>query len=352
MPEHQRSVALFTDPTMIEHNPGPTHPERPDRLRAIIESLQRDPIDNTSTAAPAPAPAPDDYPLALHDPAYVTRVLALRNQRAQLDADTAVSERSVECALLAAGAVRAAARTAINNPNTPAFALVRPPGHHAERATPMGFCLFANTALAADDLIRSGRAQRVMILDWDVHHANGTAHLLDHRADILVCSIHQSPLWPGSGAIEETGTSGAQGCTINVPLPPESGDAEYTAALRQIARPAAEWFKPDILLVSAGYDAHANDPLAQMRVTDAGFAEIARETRRIADDFAHARVAFALEGGYHLSSLTAGVRSSIQALADPSPPVNQPTPQSISAAADKIIRSVINTHAPLRSASV
>ena len=235
-------------------------------------------------------------------------------QAVVLDADTSLSPDSVRAARLAAGAGLCAVEDLVDGTCTSAFAMVRPPGHHAEHDRAMGFCIFNNIAIAAAHAIRNLGIERVLIIDWDVHHGNGTAHLFGHRADVLVFDTHEHPLFPGSGAKSEVGTGPGTNFTINVPMPPGCGDAEYLAAFQDVLVPAADRFAPQLVLVSAGFDAHERDPLGSMRITDGGFGKLATIARSLAEGHAEGRIGLFLEGGYDILGLVGGVRAAISAL--------------------------------------
>ncbi len=303
-------TALITDRRMLEHDAGFGHPERPDRLAAILDRLERDPPPNARWVDPPPAP--DASIERCHDPDYVARILALEGRTARLDADTAVSPGSIAAARLAAGAsVRAAeiAMGADGGPGEPAFALVRPPGHHAESAVAMGFCLFDNIAIAAEHALAELGCRRVMIVDWDVHHGNGTQHIFEERADVLVLNLFQEWIYPGTGRLNERGRGPGVGTTVNMPLPGGSGDSTWLAAVEATVPRAMERFSPDLVLVSAGFDGHVDDPLAGMAVTTAGYAQMCAQVTSAARRFADGRVALVLEGGYDLDALSSSVRA-------------------------------------------
>ena len=316
---------------MLLHNPGPTHPERPGRLRTILHDLRSAPIEATSWRSPTPAPrqALD----RVHDPDYVSHILSLRGQSADLDPDTPVAPDSVDAALLAAGASINAVdalfegrRGSAVRTTPPGFsaavALVRPPGHHAEHDRAMGFCLFNNIAVAAAHARAKHNLDRVLIVDWDVHHGNGTQHLFESDPSILFISTHQFPFYPGTGAPDEIGTGDARGRTVNLPLPAGCDDADYAALFDLVIAPIADAFAPQLVLVSAGFDAHRGDPLGEMLLTAQGFAYFTSVLQRIADRHAGARIALFLEGGYHLEHLAASVRACIETLTGV-PPVSR-----------------------------
>ncbi len=259
-------VLLLTDPAMLAHDPGPGHPERPARLEAALAALRAQPVAGTDWRAPGPATR--EQVARVHDPMYVDAVDALRGQYAVLDGDTFTSPRTVEAAWLAAGAAIEAVEAVVRGEARRAFALVRPPGHHAERDHAMGFCFFNNIAIAAAHARESLGCERVLIVDWDVHHGNGTQHTFEERRDVLVFNTHQFPLYPGTGGAPETGRGEGDGFTVNVPLPRGSGDADYAAVYEQLLIPIAEAYRPDLVLVSAGFDAHRDDPLSDMAVTE------------------------------------------------------------------------------------
>ena len=235
-------VLLFFHDAMLEHDSGAGHPERPDRLRAICEKLKHSPISNVRWATPQPAAR--ELIEQVHKPAYVDRLEALRNRSAALDADTTVSPGSIRAAYLAAGAAIEAVSAVVTGPAKRAFALVRPPGHHAEADRGMGFCLFNNVAVTAAHASAALGRQRILIVDWDVHHGNGTQHIFWDRQDVMFFSTHRHPFYPGTGAVNEVGTAQGAGFTVNVPLPAGFGDGEYQAIFRELLLPVP------ILLVS------------------------------------------------------------------------------------------------------
>ena len=301
---------------MLEHNTGPGHPERPARLQAISDLLQGNLADLRWESA---APATRDDLIRVHDSHHVDHILGLSGQNALLDPDTVLSPRSVDAALLAAGLSKAAVHRAYSQKRS-TFALVRPPGHHAEAKKAMGFCIFNNVAIAAAYALAELGISRVLVVDWDVHHGNGTQHIFYDRRDVLFFSTHQSPLYPGTGDADETGRAHGAGYTINVPLPAGAGDDALLEAFHTILLPAAAEYEPQLVLVSAGFDAHRLDPIGGMTVTTEGFAALTEVVAHIAHRYAEDRLALILEGGYDLQGLSQSVLSCVQALSSPAPP--------------------------------
>ena len=305
------STLVLTDRLFLEHDPGRGHPESPARLATILADLERAPVAGVTIEAPRPAT--DAEIEAVHAPAYRADVAALSGRAVQLDPDTVTSPRSVEAAVRAAGAAVGAVEAVMTGRAENAFALVRPPGHHAEADRAMGFCLFNNAAIAAE-AARRGGAERVLIVDWDVHHGNGTQDMFAARADVLYMSVHQFPFYPGTGAVGEIGTGAGRGATVNCPLPGGQGDADYGVVFHDLFLPAARLFAPDLVIVSAGFDAHARDPLADMRVTERGYAAMTGLLAQLAAETCGGKLVLLLEGGYDLGALSASVRASLEAL--------------------------------------
>ena len=292
----------------------PGHPERAERLRAIEAALAAEP--SHPVAEPREA---DPAELArVHDAGYLQRLLALRGRSEELDPDTYVSAGSVEAALLAAGASVDAARRVLGGEVPSAVAFLRPPGHHAERDGAMGFCLLNNVAVAAA-AARAAGAARVAIVDYDVHHGNGTQHIFYDDPAVLYVSTHQYPYYPGTGAAGEIGRGAGEGTTVNLPLPAGMGDAEYLHVFHRVVLPALEAFRPDLLLLSAGFDAHRRDPLGQMNLTTAGYAGLTRLLVAASRRLCGGRMVALLEGGYDLVALGECGRELVRALADPDP---------------------------------
>ena len=304
-------LLILTDALMARHDTGPGHPERAERLICLLQSLERNPPPGARVISPRTAEWSE---LArFHTADYLARVEALAGVHGQLDPDTQLSPDSVDAARLAAGACLDGLDALFAGEAERAFALVRPPGHHAERHLGMGFCLFNNIAVAAEAARHTGLAKRVLVVDWDVHHGNGTARGFEDRADVFVFNVHQAPLYPGTGRADERGVDAGLGMTRNVPLAAGANDSTYMRALERELVPAAEDFQPDLVLVSTGFDAHQRDPLGGMRVTDQGFADMAGLVRELADKHAGGRLLAALEGGYDLDGLEGAVRAVIDA---------------------------------------
>ena len=320
---------LFFDPLTIEHRPGAGHPERPGRLEAIRDQIRQQWPDASLQSAP---PATRKQLERIHTADYIDRVFDLRDQTGQLDPDTRLSPDSVDAALLAAGMATAAVESTIAD-GRPSFALVRPPGHHAERNRGMGFCIFSNVAVATASALAGDDVGRALIVDWDVHHGNGTQQAFWDRGDTLFFSTHQYPFYPGTGDVDEIGTGDGEGTTVNVPLPAGAGDGALYEAFDTILAPAARKFDPDLVVVSAGFDAHALDPVGGMQATTDGFAALTAFCDRLAGDLADGRLALILEGGYHLDALARSVEACIKTLASPDladldPPATSADPSS------------------------
>lgn len=309
---------LVWDDRMVGHDPGVGHPERPDRLRAIRQRLVEAALPGVRWA-PA-APAERAWIERVHPASHIDLVERLRGRQGALDPDTVLSPESVEAAWLGAGAAVQATAAVVAGAARNAFALVRPPGHHAESARPMGFCVFGNVAIAAAHAVAELGCERVLVIDWDVHHGNGTQEVFLGRRDVLFFSVHQSPLYPGTGPLQDVGRGEGEGYTVNVPLPPGAGDTDYLAVFRDVLLPLADRYRPDLVLVSAGYDAHRADPLGAMFVSDEGFAALCGVARGIADVHAQGRLVLVLEGGYDLRGLAGGVQASVEVLTGATPP--------------------------------
>jgi acetoin utilization deacetylase AcuC-like enzyme len=308
------SVWLLTDAAMDAHE-SPGHPERPERRDAAAAGLR----DAAGDALVEPGVQEiDDASLAaIHDPRYLQALAeAGEGGGGWLDPDTYIVPGSLRAARLAAGATLQAAVAAASGEAEVAFAVVRPPGHHASRTRGSGFCLLNNVAVAAAGLRVRGLAQRVAVVDWDVHHGDGTQAIFDADADLCYASTHQSPLYPGTGERAERGVGGAIGTKHNRPLAPGSGDNEFIETWRGDLFPEIEAFGPEAILVSAGYDAHAADPLANLQVTEDGYAQVAELLGALSSRLELAGVALTLEGGYDLAALRASASATVRGILD------------------------------------
>ena len=337
----QNSVIAFYDERMLAHEPDIEvpflpgrmdqrvrsllsglgvpwkYPEHPARLTAIRHLLEIEPVPGVIFEAGAPATR--EQLGRVHTSSYLDSIYQLRGKSAWLDVDTtAVSPGSVDAAEVAAGTAIAAVEAVVEGRSESSFALVRPPGHHAEPVRASGFCLFNNVAVAAAHARTALGCERVLIVDWDAHHGNGTQDIFWANPDVLFFDLHRgAPFYPGTGKIEEVGVGLGDGTTVNVPLPGDVGDAVYLKAFREILVPAAEWFRPDLILVSAGFDPHCHD--LAMNVSYDGFSAMTGILQSLARQQCQGRLVFVLEGGYNLISLSRGVRSVLQVLAGDQP---------------------------------
>ncbi len=318
MPSEPKSKTGFVyDDLYLQHKTTPGHPESPQRLSAIIDKLKID--DLYLRLVPiAPRPAPLKWLYANHSAAYVRRVKdsCERGEEFIDSPDVPVSTRSYDVALFAAGGVLAAVDAVMRGDVTNAFCAIRPPGHHAVEDRAMGFCLFNNVAIGARYVRQEYKLPKVLIVDWDVHHGNGTQAAFYEDPSVLYFSVHQYPFYPGTGSETEKGRGKGLNYTINVPLPSGSGDKEYLQAFEQRLRPAAVSFAPDFVFISAGFDAHEDDTLGSMKVTTECFGQLSRVVKQIADGCCKGRLVSVLEGGYGLDGLAASVEAHLRVLMD------------------------------------
>ncbi len=312
------TTRIFTHPLCADHNPGVGHPESPARLRAVLDGLRRwaeSGAPGSAALAWAEAPAAGREALTLvHEADHVDRVFAAvpKSGHAYLDPDTGLSPKSGEAALCAAGALTSAVDAVLAGDAANAFCAVRPPGHHAEPRRSMGFCLFNNVAIGALHARAVHGLDRVAVLDFDVHHGNGTEAAFREDPNLFFASSHQYPFYPGTGSGTEDSAH-----ILNAPLSPGSGSTEFRAAWRERLLPALDAFQPELILISAGFDGHAADPLAQLYLTEEDFAWITVEIRAMADAWCAGRVVSTLEGGYDLRALAASAVAHVAALAAP-----------------------------------
>jgi len=320
-------VGFYDDPVFREHDSGWEHPERPERVDAVARGALGDGLSGRLLPL-RPRAATREEIVRVHLPEHYEKVSATQGKTHRFDPDTQAGPHSFEAAALAAGAVVDAVDRVLDGELDSAFCAVRPPGHHAEAARAMGFCLFNNVAVAAAHALARG-LERVMVIDFDVHHGNGTQRIFESDPRVLYLSSHAYPFYPGSGALEEAGRGDGEGFTVNLPLPAGCGDAEYAALYRRLVVPIGRDFDPELLLVSAGYDSGRGDPLAPMDVTERGFAAIVDACLSITEGTAAGRAVFALEGGYDLGNLERATGETLRAmLDDPQPPLEgEPHPR-------------------------
>ncbi len=314
--ETMRNTAVLIDRRFADHDPGPGHPESPARIEALVRLLEG--TEYRDLERIEPRPASEEAILRVHDRALFAAVAASAERAwTRFDPDTAACPRSFETALLAAGgAIELADAIAAGRADN-GMALVRPPGHHAERGRAMGFCLFNNIAVVAEYLRARRGLDRILIVDWDVHHGNGTQHAFERSSSVLYASLHQYPYYPGTGAADEVGRAEGEGYTVNLPMAAGSGPAEYLAAFRDVLLPVARAFAPEFVLISAGFDAHRDDPLAGIRLDEDSFAAMTDALLDVADDACDGRVLAILEGGYDLGALARSVAAVLARLREP-----------------------------------
>ncbi|MFZ5769987.1 MAG: histone deacetylase [Thermodesulfobacteriota bacterium] len=302
-----RKTAVMLDNLFLEHDPGHGHVESPERLRVIYEELTK-PAIRENLLFPPLKPAGHEVLRLIHTEAHIARVAATSGKRFDLlDADTTTSPRSYEAACLAAGAVVEGARLLASGAADNCFALVRPPGHHAESTNGKGFCLFNNVAIAARFAISELQVNKVLIIDWDLHHGNGTQHSFYDTDQVLYFSTHQYPFYPGTGAALENGEGAGLGYTINVPLPGGQGDEAFARIFNSLLVPVARQYQPEMIMVSAGFDIYKGDPLGSMQVTIDGFAYLTRLLVELAAELCGGRLLLTLEGGYNVAGQRDGV---------------------------------------------
>ena len=307
-----RPTVLFRSPAFLGHDTGP-HPENAGRIAAIEAELTRADLRRDRSEIPF-GPASREQLERVHDPAYLNAIeQAAASGGGWIDGDTVVRPDSVAVAALAAGAATAAVDAVLDGAARRAFVLARPPGHHATPGRGMGFCLLNSIAVAASHAVAHG-LDRVLILDWDVHHGNGTQDAFYETERVFFCSIHQSPLYPGTGAATERGSGAGAGFTLNIPMRPGLGDEDYETVFAETVIPAARAFRPELVLISAGFDAHRDDPLAGMRLTEAGFVSMTKAALAVAAASAGGRLVAILEGGYDPGALGRGVAAMLTTL--------------------------------------
>jgi len=331
-------TGILRDESFLEHSMGAFHPENPRRLRVLYDMLDSEAFRGRFVEIGA-RPASREELERVHAPSYLDRLAATSGRRSSyLDPDTSACAGSWNAARRAAGglceAVGAVTSGAVRN----AFALVRPPGHHAEPGRAKGFCLLNNLAVAARHARETLGLSRVLIVDWDLHHGNGSQNTFLDDPSVLYVSTHQYPFYPGSGALDETGEGAGRGYTVNIPLSSGCGDGEFAALFARIVRPVSLAFRPELILVSAGMDIHASDPLGAMRVTPRGFAALTRVLMEIAGASCGGRLVLALEGGYDLD----GLRDSVRAVLDELDDRARTDPEAAaSAARERYVASVV-----------
>jgi acetoin utilization deacetylase AcuC-like enzyme len=305
-----------------EHQTPPGHPERSERAEVMDVVVERWRAKGTEVVAPREATR--EQLLRVHDSDYVRRISETTGRAAALDPDTYTSPESYDIALLAAGAVVDGVERVMAGSHRAAMAVVRPPGHHAERDRAMGFCLFNNVAVAAAHARHLG-ARKVAIVDYDVHHGNGTQHVFDADPHMLYVSTHQSPYYPGTGAAEEIGHEPARGFTVNVPIEAGAVDEDYRVVFERVVLPVVTQFEPDLILISAGFDAHKDDPLGGMRLTTPSFGAMTAALRGVAEECCRGRIVAVTEGGYDLQALAASLDAALTALDGPPPAPHWPS---------------------------
>jgi acetoin utilization deacetylase AcuC-like enzyme len=311
------ATGLITHPSYLEHQTGQGHPERPERLMAIAQHLAKTGLQKEMIQIePAARPDLSDWITTVHTPTYY-RTLQSRLPKqgtVYLDPDTPYSPLSLAAAEMAVCGLLSAADGVMDGTFRNAFCAVRPPGHHAEADRSMGFCMINNVAVCARYLQQKYALARIMIVDWDVHHGNGTQHLFYNDPTVFYFSTHQFPFYPGTGSARERGEGEGEGTTLNCPLQAESGDGEILKYFESDLADAAAQFRPDFILVSAGFDAHRDDPLAHLEVTEEGFGEMTRIVLSLASTYCSGRVVSCLEGGYNLAALARSVAQHLEVL--------------------------------------
>ncbi|MFC1899374.1 histone deacetylase [Chloroflexota bacterium] len=306
-------TGLVYSPVYLKHDTG-SHPETSARLEVTVALLEKSGL--ISQLVPVPPYKATISELALvHSKRYIMQIRKMAEDGGGwLDADTVMSSHSYDAALYASGGVIEATRAVLEGVVESVFALIRPPGHHARRNRAQGFCLFNNLAIAAEYALVNYDLERILIVDFDVHHGNGTQDAFYDNPAVLYISVHEGSFYPGTGGVDETGDGVGVGANINIPLPANCGDSEYLKAFEEIIVPAASRFRPELILVSAGYDAHWADRLAKMQVTTAGFARMMRTIKKLGEEFSKGRIVLSLEGGYNLRALSFSVKATLDVL--------------------------------------
>lgn len=308
---------LVADEVFERHNPGPGHPESPQRVRVLLDMIEDEGFYEKFEKVPL-REASEEEILLVHSKEHFERVKSADGKRVVFDPDTSTSPDSYRTALLAVGSCLNMIDAFLENKSEYGFAIVRPPGHHAERGRAMGFCLFNNVAICAEYAVKKG-VGKVAIVDWDLHHGNGTQWIFWDRPDVLYISLHRYPYYPGTGEITETGEGRGRGATVNIPLPGGCGDEEYAWCFLNIVMPVLNKYKPELLFVSAGFDPHIDDPLGDMQVTERGFSYFAYLLKDFCKKEGCGGPFFILEGGYSLSGLRDSVEGVLRVLCGEKP---------------------------------
>ncbi len=318
------SVGLVYHPLYLQHDPGPNHPESPSRLLSIYELLEERKFLSRLTLI-SPRMASLEELTTVHDASYIKRIENFSKRGGgYLTLDTALSSKSYESACLAAGGILSAIDEISSFRTRMIFCLIRPPGHHALADQGMGFCLFNNLAIGAKYALEKYKISRILIIDWDVHHGNGIQEIFYSDPRVLYVSLHQYPLYPGTGSLDEVGLGEGEGFTINLPFPYHTGEQAYMRAFEEIISPVTDQFEPQLLMIAAGYDGHFADPLASLNLMVGSFAKMTAKVKKLAKMFCQGRLIFSLEGGYNLKALSHSVLATLNELAELGHKVSDP----------------------------